>query len=240
MNVNARKKQKAQTGKTGSRLSQKTVLTHTVAESLPELTMEPQVRVLGAEPKVNYGVLTRGRYFLGHWLMLLLVPIVACTAAAVLTSFLKPPLYAARTYIVIHLQQPGDAVVRYLASQAIIIGGPSVIDPVADTTGISAEKLAQGLSVDFPKGGDVMQIQYVNTDRDIALDVTKKILSQYERVIGLIEENESAGHQVLSPPAIVRQAVNLSLSQLAAIGAAIGLMIGLVGLTLNKQLRSIL
>ena len=173
-----------------------------------------------------------------RWLALLILPIVVCAASAYVISKYIPPVYAARAELILHLLQPGDAVERYLASQAVIIKSPAVLSPVSEKSGISMELLDKQLSVEFPKGGSVMRIQFANQNRDIALDLTRKILTQYELVISQTEENENASHQVLSPPALLQRSVAPKPLQLTAIGGAIGLMISLAALGLIGLLRS--
>ena len=173
-----------------------------------------------------------------RWLALLILPIIVSAVSAYAISKYIPPVYAARTDLILHLQQSGDAVERYLANQAVIIKSPAVLSPVSENSGISMELLDKQLSIEFPKGGSVMRIQVANQNRDIALDLTRKILAQYELVISQSEENESASHQVLSPPALLQRAVAPQSLQLTAIGGAIGLMISLAALGLIRLLRS--
>ena len=173
-----------------------------------------------------------------RWLALLLLPIVACAASAYVMSKFIPPVYAARADLVLHLQQSGDAVERYLANQAVIIKSPAVLGPVSEKTGITTEQLDKQLSVEFPKNGSVMRIQYANQSREIALDLTSKILAQFELVINQNEIDENASHQVISPPALLEKPVRPQPLQMAAIGGAIGLVISLIALALVRNLRT--
>ena len=173
-----------------------------------------------------------------RWLALLLLPIVVCATSAYVISKLMHPVYAARTDLILHLQQSGDAVERYLANQAVIIKSPAVLGPISEKTGISTEQLDKQLSVEFPKSGSVMRIQYANQSREIALDLTRKILAQYELVISQSEIDENASHQVISPPALLEKPVRPQPLQMTAIGGAIGLVISLMALALVRTLRS--
>lgn len=173
-----------------------------------------------------------------RWLAFLLLPIVVCAASAYVMSKYIPPVYAARTDLVLHLQQSGDAVERYLANQAVIIKSPAVLGPVSEKTGITTEQLDKQLSVEFPKNGSVMRIQYANQSREIALDLTSKILAQFELVIVQNEIDENASHQVISPPALLEKPVRPQPLQMAAIGGAIGLVISLIALALIRNLRT--
>lgn len=173
-----------------------------------------------------------------RWLALLILPIIVSAISAYVISQYVPPIYAARTDLVLHLQQSGDAVERYLANQAVIIKSPAVLGPVSEKTGITTEQIDKQLSVEFPKNGSVMRIQYANQSREIALDLTRKILAQFELVINQNEIDENASHQVISPPALLEKPVRPQPLQMVAIGGAIGLVISLIALALVRNLRS--
>jgi len=173
-----------------------------------------------------------------RWLAVLFLPMIFCAASAFSISHFVPPVYAARTEVILHLQQSGDAVVRYLASQAVIMRSPALLGAVAIKSGLDIEQVDNNLTVEFPKSGNVMRIQYRDRNRDRALDLTQKILTQYEYVIGPIEGDESASHQVISPPALLEKPVAPQPLQLAALGGAIGLIISLVTLGWIRQSQS--
>jgi capsular polysaccharide biosynthesis protein len=171
------------------------------------------------------------------WLSLAVLPVLVSVTSAYLISQVLTPVYAARTEIILHVQQSGDAVVRYLASQVAIIKSSAILEPVSAKSGLKAESIDERLSVEFPKGGNVMRIQYANENSNVALDITQKILTQYELVVGQVEENESTSHQVLSQPRLLEKPVAPKPLQLAAIGGAIGLMISLGASVLVVRLR---
>ena len=173
-----------------------------------------------------------------RWLALLILPIIASAISALVISQFIPPIYGARTDLILHLQQSGDAVERYLANQAVIIKSPAVLDPVSEKTGITPEQIDKRLSVEFPKSGSVMRIQYANQSREVALDLTRKILAQYELVISQSEIDENASHQVISPPALLEKPVRPQPLQMTAIGGAVGLVISLIALALVRTLRT--
>ena len=50
-----------------------------------------------------------------RWLALLILPIIVSAISALVISQFIPPIYGARTDLILHLQQSGDAVERYLA-----------------------------------------------------------------------------------------------------------------------------
>ena len=173
-----------------------------------------------------------------RWLALLILPVVVSAISAFVISQYMPPVYAARTDLILHLQQSGDAVERYLANQAVIIKSPAVLGPVSEKTGITTEELDKQLSIEFPKSGSIMRIQYASQSREIALDLTRKILTQFELAINQNEIDENASHQVVSPPALLEKPVRPQPLQMAAIGGAIGLVISLIALALVRTLRT--
>jgi capsular polysaccharide biosynthesis protein len=197
--------------------------------------MEPQIQKLS--PVASFLQRNEIRAAI-RWLALLIAPIIVSAISAFIISLYLPPVYAARTDLVLHLQQSGDGVVRYLANQAVIIKSPAVLGPVSEKSGITTEQLDKQLSVEFPKSGSVMRIQYENQNREIALDLTGKILAQFELVINQNEIDENASHQVISPPALLEKPVRPQPLQMAAIGGAIGLIISLIALALVRNLRS--
>lgn len=173
-----------------------------------------------------------------RWLALLILPIIVSAISALVISQFFSPIYGARTDLILHLQQSGDAVERYLANQAVIIKSPAVLGPVSEKAGIAAEQIDKQLSVQFPKSGSVMRIQYANQSREVALDLTRKILAQYELVISQSEIDENASHQVISPPALLEKPVRPQPLQMTAIGGAIGVVISLIALALVRTLRT--
>jgi capsular polysaccharide biosynthesis protein len=173
-----------------------------------------------------------------RWLALLILPIIVSAISALVISQFIPPIYGARTDLILHLQQSGDAVERYLANQVVIIKSPAVLGPVSEKAGITAEQVDEQLSVQFPKSGSVMRIQYANQSREVALDLTRKILAQYELVISQSEIDENASHQVISPPALLEKPVWPQPLQMTAIGGAIGVVISLIALALVRTLRT--
>lgn len=173
-----------------------------------------------------------------QWLSLLVLPIIMCAAAAYLISQFFPLVYAARADLVMHMQQSGDAAERYLANQVVIIKSPAVLTPISKETGITNEQLDKELSVEFPENGSVMRIQFASQNPEIALDLTRKILNQFELVIAQTEIDENTSHQVISSPALLEKPVRPQHLQVTAIGGAIGLIISLIALALIRNLRS--
>lgn len=170
---------------------------------------------------------TNGRKAVRNFLLFVL-PILMLAGVGLIAAHWIPLRYAASADLMIHMQQPGDAVQRYYASQNLILKAPSLLEPIALSAGSSVEDLSQYLSVDFPKGSDIMRVRYQNVDPQQALTILRKILAAYEIVVAPIELNEGAVHQVVSAPAPLKNAVFPQPSQFAAIGAAIGLIFSMM------------
>jgi capsular polysaccharide biosynthesis protein len=154
-------------------------------------------------------------------------PVILCALAGVGVAFMLTPRFAARADIMIHLQQPGDAVVRYHSSQAVIIKNRSFLAPIARDLQVEPDDMERNLSVDFPKGGDIMRIEYTDPDPSFALDTLKKIVSAWQTAALPVELEESAAHQIVAPPAVLSEPVFPQPLQFAALGAAIGVFVSM-------------
>jgi capsular polysaccharide biosynthesis protein len=230
-------KDKLATGPTGKKNPKGSLAMPSLSTSPGETAETPRwVGVFGPFAITAHKNNARGAF---SWLMLLVLPVVVSAASAFAISQFIPPVYAARTETILHVPQSGDAVVRYLASQVAIIKSPAVLDAVSAKSGITAEQIDEQLRVEFPKGGNVMRIQYANKNRSAALDVTQKILAQYELIVSQIEESENTSHQVLSPPELLEEPVTPRPLQLGAIGGAIGLLISLAAFALTTRPRRV-
>lgn len=148
-----------------------------------------------------------------------------------------PPRYAATTDIMIHMQQPGDTVVRYHASQSLIIKSPALLRPIAAANQLAYADLADDVSVDFPKGSNVMRVEVRNTDPQLATTILRSVMAAYDKSVAPIELDASASHQVISGPDLVDEPVFPVPSQFAAIGAALGLTLSMAILALGSWRR---
>ncbi len=154
-------------------------------------------------------------------------PVILCGLAGVGVAFMLTPKFAARVDIMIHLQQPGDAVVRYHSSQAVIIKNRSFLAPIARDMQVEPDDMERNLSVDFPKGGDIMRIEYSDHDPGFALEALKRVVSAWQTATLPVELEESAAHQIVAQPAVLSEPVFPQPLQFAALGAAIGLFLSM-------------
>lgn len=170
-------------------------------------------------------------------LALFILPALSLAVAAGYWSSKLPKRYSASADLIIHMQQPGDAVQRYFASQNLIIKAPSLLEPIATSVNSNYEDFSQYVSIDFPKNSNIMRMRYEDADPEQALTVLRKILVAYESVITPIELNESVIHQVVSAPSVLKDPVFPKLPQFVAIGAAIGFIFSMVVFAMMSLLR---
>lgn len=172
-----------------------------------------------------------------NFLAVLLVPAVLLAIAGAGIALQIPPRYAAKADVMIHMQQPGDAVLRYFTSQTLIIKSPALLASIAASNQLTYESLSKSVSVDFPKGANIMRVQVSDSQPRLALSMLQGILAAYEKAVAPIELDESASHQIVSGPDMIEIPVFPVPSQFAAIGAALGLILSLAVFALAGHLR---
>jgi capsular polysaccharide biosynthesis protein len=187
------------------------------------------------EPPAAVEGLSVGRIWFA--LALFILPALSLSVIGGLASLSLPRRYAASTDLIIHMQQPGDAVQRYYASQNLIMKAPSLLEPVSASVHLPYEELSQHVSVDFPKGSNIMRVRYEDTDPQQALAVLQKILAAYESAITPIELDENVIHQVVSAPTLLKDPVFPVPAQFEAIGGAIGLVFSMLVYAILSLLR---
>ena len=170
------------------------------------------------------------------WALLIAGPMVVAGAAAFGVAHLMPSVYAARTDLVFDTPQRSTTE-EFRSTQAVIIAGRSILGPVSESTDIAVETLEKNLSVDFPKGGMVMRIQYADRSDATALSVVEAVLDQYVVVLGQTEGFGQPKYRLLVPPFVLERPVQPRPLQAAALGLAFGLSVGLGAAALAKRMR---
>ncbi len=170
------------------------------------------------------------------FLALMILPVLACAAAAYGGAALLDRIFAARTEILFHLTRPGDQAERFLATQAVVAQSRTVIEPVAAELGVPVERITDDLSVDFPRGSAVMRIEFANHSQTAALDVIKLVTQRYLQALRPIEAAEGASHQILVPPFLLDEPIWPRPLQAVALGGLLGLAVS-VGLVMLRQQR---
>jgi hypothetical protein len=117
--------------------------------------------------------------------------ITAIAAAAVVTSMLvalpimlgRPRVYGAQADVLItpRAGQSDAATDRALATQEIILRSETVLDPVADATGIPVGRLEKALSVEVVNQSNVVRITMADRDAATAQRLTQLIVEGYEQ-----------------------------------------------------------
>lgn len=168
-------------------------------------------------------------------LALLILPALACAAAAYGGAMLLDKVYAARTEILFHLTRSGDHAERFLATQAVVAQSRTVVEPVAAELGVPTERIEKDLSVGFPRGSAVMRIEFSAHSQTAALDVIKLVTQRYLQALRPIEVAEGASHQILVPPFLLDEPVWPRPLQAAALGGLIGLALSAALVALRQQ-----
>jgi hypothetical protein len=158
---------------------------------------------------------------------LVVTPMVIAAIVAYIGSAAMPPVYAARSEIVLESLQGVEVPEQYRATQSVMTTGRSVLQPVSVTTGIAIEQLEDNLTVEFPKGSTLMRFQYADLDPTIALSTIGAVLDQYLAVVSQSDSYGLIAHRLLLPPFLLEQPIRPRPLRAAAIGAAVGLALGL-------------
>ena len=167
-----------------------------------------------------------------------LIPAIGFAMLGWSASQYVTPQYGASADIMIHMQQPGDAVVRYQSSQSVIIKSNDFLSTIAVTTQVPIETLQDRLSVDFPKGGNVMRLSYEDPDPALAVRILSDVLATWQQSILPIEVEESVAHQVLSAPKVAAEPIFPKPLQFMAAGAAIGLIFSMIWTAFARRIGS--
>jgi capsular polysaccharide biosynthesis protein len=173
-----------------------------------------------------------------RWLLLFFGLTVVAAGAAFLVSSSLPPSFGARSEIVFQLDQRGTISDRFLSTQTVIVKSRAVLEPVAMILGIPLSELEDHVDVSFPKGSGLMRIEFTDDDSRAALDVTRAVTDQYVAVLEGFGRVERARFQLLSPPYLLSDPVGPKPLQATALGAALGLTIGIAGFVFAQQFRS--
>ena len=167
-----------------------------------------------------------------------LVPALGFALLGWSISQYMPQKYGASADIMIHMQQAGDAVVRYHSSQPVIIKSEGFLVNVATATQIPVETLEHNLSVEFPKGGNVMRLEYVDRDPSVALEALRAVISNWQQVMIPVELEESVAHQVVVQPRILAEPAFPKPLQFMAAGAAFGLLFSMAWVAIARYMTS--
>jgi uncharacterized protein involved in exopolysaccharide biosynthesis len=170
-------------------------------------------------------------------LALLVLPALVCAAAAFAGAMALDKVHAARADILFHLTRSGDLAERFLATQAVVARSNVVLQPVAAELGVPVDRIDEELSIDFPKGGAVMRIEFASPSATAALDVVKLVTQRYLAALRPIEAAEGATHQVLAAPFLLDEPVWPKPVQATVLGGLLGLAISAAMMALRQRPR---
>jgi uncharacterized protein involved in exopolysaccharide biosynthesis len=175
---------------------------------------------------------------LRRWAAVLTAPVIVCAAVALLGSLLMRPIYAAEAELVFQPLQVGDVSEQYRSTQIVMVTGPTVLGPVAQTLQAPIEELTRSFSASFPKGGTLMRLRYLDPDVRVAVDRLTAIVDRYTLVLSSVQTIDPATHRLLVPPYALAAAVSPRPVQSLLVGAVTGLALslGLFAILRRRQL----
>ncbi len=109
--------------------------------------------------------------------------VVTCTLVALPIMLSRPRVYGAQADVLIppRAGQSDAATDRALATQEIILRSETVLDPVADATGIPVRRLEKALSVEVLNQSNVVRITMADRDPATAQRLTQLIVEGYDK-----------------------------------------------------------
>lgn len=166
--------------------------------------------------------------------VLLLLPIVVTALGAYAFAIQSERVHAARSEIVFDLRNVAwGAAERFLETQAVVARSRALLAPIADTFGIPVAELDRAFAVEAVRDSDVIRLEYANPDPSLARAVTKAITDRYLVTLREYELLDGTRHRLLTPAFVLDDPVAPKPLRAAAMGAALGLMLGLVVLIIR-------
>jgi uncharacterized protein involved in exopolysaccharide biosynthesis len=169
--------------------------------------------------------------------LLVVAPVVICTLLAWAGAHRLQTFYAAQSDIAFDVGQRGDVMEKFLATQTVAVKSHVVLGAVSAMQGIPVATLDRRLSVEFPKDGAIMRLQYSDPSGDAALQTLRAVITQYINLLDHTKFLDTAKY-VLVPAFILENPVWPKPLQAAALGLVVGLAIGIAGLALDLRLRA--
>jgi capsular polysaccharide biosynthesis protein len=107
--------------------------------------------------------------------------VVVSTGTAWFVGGRGPDLYAARADLLVELGQVSDTneAERLLTTQVVVIEGPGVLEPAAETLGLSRQGLDAAVSASLVEGSQVIRVEATDRSADQALRMTTAVVDQY-------------------------------------------------------------
>jgi hypothetical protein len=139
----------------------------------PRHDAPPAARLLGLWLRRSMGI--------GTVAAIAAAAVVTCTLVALPIMLGRPRVYGAQADVLItpRAGQSDAATDRALATQEIILRSETVLDPVADATGIPVRRLEKALSVEVVNQSNVVRITMADRDAATAQRLTQLIVEGY-------------------------------------------------------------
>jgi capsular polysaccharide biosynthesis protein len=169
--------------------------------------------------------------------LLLALPVLAGSAAAVGTAQLADPVYAARSEIIFDLRAlDWSATDRFLATQTVLAQTRGTLAPVAEALSIPVGELDSRLSAAMVGQSTVLRLEYRDRSRQRAVDVLGAVTDRYLATLRDLGRGPGGGsHRLLTPAYALDAPVEPQPFRAAALGAAVGLAIAIAGALLLRR-----
>jgi uncharacterized protein involved in exopolysaccharide biosynthesis len=135
-------------------------------------------------PMVELGGLRGGRRpSLVALAVLAVVALSASVVAALVFLLVTPRVYAAETYLIFEPSNELSVIgaERDLTTQELVLRNRSVLQPVADATGMPVEDLEKRVSVDNPSGSNILRVTVTDRDGGKAKAIAELITAEYQK-----------------------------------------------------------
>ena len=156
------------------------------------------------------------------WLLAGVVVVLAGGVCGYLGGTIAGPKLGARAEIIFF---PGAGFEQYLSTQSVVARSRAVLAPVAQEFGLTPEDIESDLAVEFPAGSAVMRLEYAAADGSVALARLRVITDRYLEVLSKTEAETNSRHDILVTPYLMSKPLPPRPPQLAAVGAALGLLV---------------
>lgn len=169
--------------------------------------------------------------------LLVALPVLAGAAAAIGTTQLVAPTYAARSEIIFDLRAlDWSATDRFLATQTVLAQTRGTLAPVAEELAIPVGDLDRRLSAAMVGQSTVLRLEYRDRSRERAVDVLRAVTDRYLATLRDLGRGPAGpGHRLLTPAYALESPVEPQPLRAGALGAAVGLAIAIAAALLLRR-----